>query len=151
MENLKLLQNQIDYLEEKIANIVSKLNSPIFTIPGIGKTTGASIISEIGNISNFSSATKLIAFAGLDPKLKESGTYQGRTPISKRGSKYLRGAIWYSAMVICRVNPEFKKQYTERRNKGKSHRYAITAAANKLTKIIYHVLKNNCPFDPELV
>jgi len=151
LENLKLLQNQIDFLEEKIAGIVSKLNSPLFTIPGIGKSTGASILSEIGNIQNFGSAVKLIAFAGLDPKLTESGTYQGRTPISKRGSKYLRNAIWYSAMVICRVNPTFKKQYTERRDKGRSHRYAVTAAANKLTKIIYHVLKNNCPFNPELV
>ena len=150
LENLRLLQKQIDYLEEKIERIVANLNSAIFTIPGIGKSTGASILSEIGSIDNFSSAIKLIAFAGLDPKLKESGTYQGRTPISKRGSKYLRNAIWYSAMVTCRVDSTFKKQYTERRNKGKSHRYAVTAAANKLTKIIYHVLKNNCPFNPEL-
>jgi len=151
LENLRLLQNQIDFLENKIVAIVSKFNSPIFTIPGIGKSTGASILSEIGSIDNFNSAIKLIAFAGLDPKLKESGIYQGRTPISKRGSKYLRNAIWYSAMVICRVDPKFKKHYTDRRNKGRSHRYAVTAAANKLTKIIYHVLKNNCTFNPELV
>lgn len=148
LARLKVFQEQIDFLENKIENIVSEFSSPIFTIPGIGKTTGAAILAEIGDIHSFSSAIKLIAFAGLDPKLKESGTYQGRTPISKRGSKYLRNAIWYSAMVACRVNEKFKRDYQDKRNKGKSHRYAVTAEANKLTRIIYHILKNNCSFDP---
>lgn len=147
LARLKVFQEQTDFLEGKIATLVQEFNSPIFSIPGIGSSTGAAIISEIGNINNFSSAVKLIAFAGLDPKLKESGTYQGRTPISKRGSKYLRNALWYSAMVTCRVEPTFKKEYQERREKGRSHRYAVTAAANKLTKIVYHILKNNCLFD----
>lgn len=147
---LKSLNEQIDFLDGKIAEMIGEFNSPLFSIPGIGKTTGAAILAEIGNINNFDSAIKLIAFAGLDPKLKESGTYQGRTPISKRGSKYLRNALWYSAMVLCRVDEKFKKQYQERKEKGKSHRYAVTAAANKLTKIVYHVLKNNCVYNPDL-
>lgn len=148
---LEELNSQIRYLEQEITEIVDSLNSPLFTIPGIGKTTGAMILAEIGDISKFSSAIKLIAFSGLDPKLKESGNYQGKTPISKRGSKYLRNAIWYSALTACRVEPSFKQKYQERREKGKSHKYAITAAANKLTKVIYHVLKNNCSFQPDLV
>lgn len=147
LARLKVFQEQTNFLERKIATLVQEFNSPIFSIPGIGPSTGAAIISEIGNINNFPSAVKLIAFAGLDPKLKESGTYQGRTPISKRGSKYLRNALWYSAMVTCRVEPTFNKEYKERREKGRSHRYAVTAAANKLTKIVYHILKNNCLFD----
>jgi len=147
---LKSLEEQITFLENEIEKIVSKMNTTLFSIPGIGKTTGAAILAEIGDINHFASAIKLIAFAGLDPKLKESGTYQGRTPISKRGSKYLRNALWYSAMVLCRVDDKFKKQYQERRKNGKSHRYAVTAAANKLTKIVYHVLKNNCLYDSKL-
>lgn len=150
LEQLKSLEGQIDFLDGKISEMINGFESPIFTIPGVGKTTGAAILSEIGDISHFDSAIKLIAFAGLDPKLKSSGTYQGRTPISKRGSKYLRGALWYSAMVLCRVNEKFHNQYQERRKLGKSHRYAVTAAANKLTKIVYHVLKNNCAYDPNL-
>ena len=148
---LKVFKEQVEKLENEIQLIAEKFDSKIFTIPGIGATTGAAILSEIGNIQNFSLAVKLIAFAGLDPKLKESGKYQGRTPISKRGSKYLRNAIWYSAMVACRVDDKFKKFYQDRRNKGKSHRYSVTAAANKLTKVIYHVLKNNCEYDSKLV
>jgi transposase len=147
---LKSLEGQINFLEDKIMAMADEFKSPIFTIPGIGKTTGAAILAEIGDISHFDSAIKLIAFAGLDPKLKESGTYQGRTPISKRGSKYLRNALWYSAMVLCRVDDKFKEQYQKRKKLGKSHRYAVTAAANKLTKIVYHVLKNNCVYDAKL-
>ncbi len=148
IENLRLVQRQIDSLEAKIEKMVASLNSPIFSIPGIGPSTGATILAEIGDIANFKSAVKLIAFAGLDPKLRESGSYQGRTPISKRGSKYLRNALWYSAMVACRVEPSFKRFYEKRRAKGKSHRYTVTAAANRLTKVVYHILKNNCTFDP---
>ena len=151
LTRLKVFKEQVEKLENEIQLIAEKFDSKIFTIPGIGATTGAAILSEIGNIQNFSLAVKLIAFAGLDPKLKESGKYQGRTPISKRGSKYLRNAIWYSAMVACRVDDKFKKFYQDRRNKGKSHRYSVTAAANKLTKVIYHVLKNNCEYDSKLV
>lgn len=147
---LKSLEEQINFLEGKISEMINELNSPLFTIPGIGKTTGAAMLAEIGNIHHFNSAIKLIAFAGLDPKLKSSGAYQGRTPISKRGSKYLRNALWYSAMVLCRVDEKFHKQYQDRRKLGKSHRYAVTAAANKLTKIVYHVLKNNCVYDSNL-
>jgi transposase len=147
---LKSLEEQISFLENEIEKIISGINTTLFSIPGIGKTTGAAILAEIGDIDHFDSAIKLVAFAGLDPKLKESGTYQGRTPVSKRGSKYLRSALWYSAMVLCRVNDKFKEKYQERRKSGKSHRYAITAAANKLTKIVYHVLKNNCVYDPNL-
>ena len=150
LTQLKSIEEQIDFLEGKIAEMVNELNSPLFTIPGIGKTTGAAILAEIGDINHFASAVKLIAFAGLDPKLKSSGTYQGRTPISKRGSKYLRSALWYSAMALCRVDEKFHKQYQDRKKLGKSHRYAVTAAANKLTKIVYHVLKNKCVYDPNL-
>jgi len=151
LTRLKVFKEQVEKLENEIQLIAEKFDSKIFTIPGIRATTGAAILSEIGNIQNFSLAVKLIAFAGLDPKLKESGKYQGRTPISKRGSKYLRNAIWYSAMVACRVDDKFKKFYQDRRNKGKSHRYSVTAAANKLTKVIYHVLKNKCEYDSKLV
>jgi len=151
LERLKVGKKQTDFIEERIDELVKNFDLNIFTIPGVGNTTGAVILSEIGDISKFSSSQKLIAFAGLDPKLKESGKYQGKTPISKRGSKYLRNALWSSAMVACRHNEKFKEDYKKRRDRGKTHRYAVTAAANKLTKIVYHILKNNVPFDSKLV
>lgn len=148
---LAMCQNQIKELEEKISEILKRFPEYIFTIPGIGQSTGASIMAEIGDINNFKSSIKLIAFAGLDPKLKESGKYRGRTPISKRGSKYLRSAIWQGSMVAARVNPMFKKIYQDKKDKGKSHKYAVTAVANKMTKVIYSVLKNNRSFKEQIV
>jgi len=148
---LKMCQEQVNNLETKIAELIKQFPKHIFSIPGIGQSTGASIMAEIGNINNFKSSVKLIAFAGLDPKLKESGRYQGRTPISKRGSKYLRSAIWQSSMVAARVNLMFKKIYQDKRNKGKSHKYAVTAVSNKMTKVIYSVMKNNRSFKEQIV
>jgi len=147
---LKMCKEQITDLEKKISKIVSQFPNHIFSIPGVGVSTGATILAEIGDINNFKSSIKLIAFAGLDPKLKESGKYQGRTPISKRGSKYLRNAIWQSAMVAARVDPMFKKIYQDKRDKGKSHKYAVTATANKMAKVIYSVLKNNRSFKEQV-
>ncbi|MBU4369704.1 IS110 family transposase [Patescibacteria group bacterium] len=149
---LKMCKEQITDLEQKISKIVNKFPGCkyIFSIPGVGQSTGATILAEIGDIGNFKSSIKLIAFAGLDPKLKQSGKYQGKTPISKRGSKYLRSAIWQSAMVAARVDPMFKKIYQDKRDKGKSHKYAVTATANKMTKVIYSVLKNNRPFKEQI-
>jgi len=151
INQLTKLNEQIEYLGQEIENIVDNLDSPVFTIPGVGKTTRAVILSEIGDIHRFPSAVKLIAFAGFDPKLKESGKHQGKTPISKRGPKYLRNAIWYSVLTACRVEPSFKHMYQQRRDKSKSHKHAVTAATNNLTKVIYHVLKNDCSFQSNLV
>lgn len=148
---LEMCQKQVSNLEVKIAELLKQFPKHIFSIPGIGPSTGAAIIAEIGDIDNFKSSVKLIAFAGLDPKLKESGKYQGKTPISKRGSKYLRNAIWQASMVAARVNPMFKKIYQDKRNKGKSHKYAVTATANKMSKVIYSVMKNNRPFKEQIV
>lgn len=148
---LKMCQEQVSSLEEKVAELLKQFPEHIFSIPGIGQSTGATIMAEIRDINNFQSSIKLIAFAGLDPKLKESGKYQGKTPISKRGSKYLRSAIWQASMVAARVNPMFKKIYQDKRNKGKSHKYAVTAVANKMTKVIYSILKNNRSFKEQIM
>ena len=148
---LKMCQEQIKDLEQNISEIVKQFPQHIFSIPGVGPSTGAAILAEIGDINNFKSSVKLIAFAGLDPKLKQSGKYQGKTPISKRGSKYLRSAIWQASMVATRVDPMFKRIYQDKRNKDKSHKYAVTAVANKMTKVIYSILKNKRSFKEQIL
>ena len=101
IEQIQMLQKQLDLLDIDISNIMEELNSPILSIPGIGTWLGAIIISEIGDISRFSSATKLLAFAGLDPSVRQSGNFNAtNTKISKRGSKHLRYAIHYAAELI---------------------------------------------------
>src|SRR5699024_10564493 len=101
IEQIQMLQKQLDLLDIDISNIMEELNSPILSIPGIGIWLGAIILSEIGDIARFSSATKLLAFAGLDPSVRQSGNFNAtNTKISKRGSKHLRYAIHYAAELI---------------------------------------------------
>jgi transposase len=154
---IKLIISQIDYLtnqlkelEKKISSLYQKLNLFLTTIPGIGPTTASSIISEIGNIANFKHpkgpATALVAFAGFDPKLCESGQYKGYAKMSKRGSKYLRKAIYQASFIASQRDPMFKAIYTKQRSRGKAHTVALTHVANKMIHVIWSVLKNNKPY-----
>ena len=117
IEQIQMLQKQIDLLDIDITNIMEKLDSPILSISGIG----VFIISEIGNISHFSSATKLLAFAGLNPSVRQSGNFNAtNTKISKRGSKHLRYAINYVAQLIIGNDDTFYQYYTTKLAQGKS-------------------------------
>ena len=148
IERIKHLEEQIDKLNQEIEKLVLT-DSPIFTIPGISLITGSSVLAEIGDITTFKSSDQLIAFAGIDPKLRESGQWQGKTPISKRGPRYLRRAIFQASIVAIRVSPMFKAIYQRQRERGKPHKYSVMAVSNKLTRVIYSVLKNNKPFQEE--
>ena len=115
---------------------------------GIGYNLGSVIISEIGNISKFSNPKKLLAYAGLDPSVRQSGNFNASsTRISKRGSKHLRYAIYTAASLIIFNNDTFYEYYTSKRAKGKSYRNAICHVSNKLVRVIFKVLSENIPFD----
>lgn len=147
IEQIQMLQKQLDLLDIDISNIMDELNSPILSIPGIGTWLGAIIISEIGNISRFSSATKLLAFAGLDPSVRQSGNFNAtNTKISKRGSKHLRYAIHYAAELIIWNDDTFYQYYTTKLAQGKSYLNAIGHVAHKLTRVIFKLLTTNTTF-----
>ena len=147
IEQIQMLQKQLDLLDIDISNIMDELNSPISSIPGIGTWLGAIIISEIGDISRFSSATKLLAFAGLDPSVRQSGNFNAtNTKISKRGSKHLRYAIHYAAEIIIWNDDTFYQYYTTKLAQGKSYLNAIGHVAHKLTRVIFKLLTTNTTF-----
>lgn len=147
IEQIQMLQKQIDLLDIHISNIMEELKSPISSIPGIGIWLGAIIISEIGDIHRFSSATKLLAFAGLDPSVRQSGNFNAtNTKISKRGSKHLRYAIHYAAELIIWNDDTFYQYYTTKLAQGKSYLNAIGHVAHKLTRVIFKLLTTNTTF-----
>ena len=147
INQLNLLETQMKSIDNDIKQIMDEINSPILTIPGIGYTLGAIIVSEIGDISRFSNPSKLLAFAGLDPSVKQSGNFNAsNTRISKRGSKYLRYAIYRAAFLIIWNNEQFYNYYTAKRAEGKPHRNALGHVSGKLVKVIYKVLSDNIPF-----
>lgn len=147
IEQIQMLQKQIDLLDIEITKIMESLNSPILSIPGIGNWLGSIIISEIGDITRFSSATKLLAFAGLDPSVRQSGNFNAsNTKISKRGSKHLRYAINRAAQIIIWNDDTFYQYYITKLAQGKSYLNAIGHVSHKLTRVIFKLLTTNTTF-----
>ena len=148
IKQLRLYQKQIKDIDLSIMTLMEILNSPILSIPGVGYTLGAMIISEIGDIKRFSNPTKLLAFAGLDPVIKQSGNFQADTmKISKRGSTYLRYAIYRVAFLIIYNNETFHNYYLTKRSQGKNHRVALGHVCNKLVRVIFKILTDEIPFN----
>lgn len=149
VEQINFLEKQLVELEEQIVLLLSQTNGVITTIPGIGEVLGAVIIGEIGDISRFDEPGKLVAFAGLDATVKQSGEFNGtRNRLSKRGSPYLRRAIWLAASRAAFCDPILSEYYQSLRVRGKHHLTAISAVARKMCNIIFAILKENRPYEP---
>lgn len=133
---------ELDVVLEKLTR-----DSPISTIPGIGPVCGAGILGEIGDIGHFEDASKLLAFAGCDPSVFESGEYIGsRAHLSKRGSPYLRWYLWIAADRARRFDPVLRAYYEKKRSEGKCHKVAVSAIVRKLCSIIFAVLRDKKPY-----
>ena len=151
IEQINFIDEQLTGLEAEISRLLLEVNQVITTIIGIGNTLGAVIVSEIGDISRFDSAPKLVAFAGLDVSVKQSGEFLGtQNKISKRGSPYLRRAIWTAANRAAFADPVLCEYYKSLRARGKHHMTAIGAVARKLCNIIFAVMRDNRPYTPAL-
>ncbi len=147
---LELYEEQIDSVEIKIDQMMKLIDSKIMSIPGIGDTLGPIILGEIGSIYRFSNVKKLIAFAGLDPVVSQSGRFANMSgPISKRGSPLLRQALFLAANVARQNDGNLKQFYDKKRSEGKHHYSALNAVAAKLLRIVYWVLKNNKEFQTQ--
>lgn len=150
IEQITFIEKQVKETESEISRFMEKLNSPVTTITGIGSVTGAAIISEIGDISKFDSPKKLVAFAGIDASVSQSGEFEAtHNVMSKRGSPYLRKAIFQAALVAAFKDPVLSAYYQKKKAEGKHHLTCIGAVSRKLCYIIYAVLKNNQPYVPK--
>ena len=150
MEQILFLEKQIAELEQQISTLLRQAASFITTIPGIGDTLGAIIISEIGDIHRFDAPGKLVAFAGLDVKVNQSGEFMGtKNKISKRGSPYLRRAIWLAAGRAAFCDPILSEYYQSLRARGKHHLTAVGAVARKLCNIIFAILRENRSYEAD--
>lgn len=148
IEQLDLMKKQINNIDNDIKNIMISLDSPILSIPGISYNLGSIILSEIGDINRFSCPKKLLAYAGLDPSVRQSGNFNANTTrISKRGSKHLRYAIQRASSLIIWNNNVFYQYYTSKMSTGKSHNNAIGHVSNKLIRVLFKVLTENIPFN----
>ena len=147
IEQISFIQNQVSDVENEIEVLLEKLNSPITTIPGIGSVNAATILGEIGDIRRFSNPSKLVAYAGLDASVSQSGEYESTyNHMSKRGSPYLRRALFQSALRAEFCDPVFSNYYQKKISEGKHHLVATNAVARKLCHTIFAVLTKNEPY-----
>lgn len=151
IEQIRFIEAQVSDVETEIKTVLHKIDSPITTVPGIGDINGAVILGEIGDISRFSNASKLAAYAGIDASVSQSGDFQSsNNRMSKRGSPYLRKALFQAALVAAFHDPVFSAFYQKKRSEGKHHLTAIGAVARKLCNTIFAVLKYNTPYIPQI-
>jgi transposase len=147
IEQINFLEKQLDDLNKEITRFLAQTNSVITTIPGVGSVLGAAIVSEIGDIERFDAPSKLVAFAGLDASVSQSGEFTGtRGKLSKRGSPHLRRAIWMAASRACFCDETLSAYYQSLRARGKHHLTAVSAVARKMCNIIFVILKENRPY-----
>ncbi len=140
---------QVKQLDEAITGLMQE-HQLILSVPGVGPILGAAILGEIGDIGRFENAKKLRAYAGLDATVYQSGIFEGsRARLSKRGSPYLRRALWLAAGTVRLHDPVLKSYYERLIARGKHPKQAQAAVASKLCSIIFAVLSKNQPYDPD--
>lgn len=153
IEQIRSLESSVDIFDTEIARLLSGFDTQLTTITGIGPTLAAVILSEIGgDIRRFSSSAKLAAYAGVDPTVKQSGDFSGtRMKMSKRGSPYLRRAIWLASTVAAFKDPAIHALYEHKRTEGKDHMTVIGHICRKMISIIFAVLRDNTPYVPAVI
>lgn len=143
--------DKINPIDKQISTIIKELNPRMLSIPGLGEISAATILSEFGDIKNFSSPAKMLAFAGLEPSVIESGTLSSNGKMVKHGSSHLRYSIMNTALIILKYSPTFYDYYLKKRSEGKCHRVALSHVCKKLIRVIYSLEKYNNDFDPSLL
>ncbi len=144
---IEQLDSSIEQIESEIINIMNLYDFKTTSIPGIGVISAASIISEFEDFSKFDNPAQMLAFAGLEPAIYQSGTQQSYGHMVKRGSSYLRETLMNVIPYVMNYNSIFYAFYLKKRNEGKPHRVALTHLVKKLIRIIYHLETKNISFD----
>ncbi|HHX70533.1 MAG TPA: IS110 family transposase [Gallicola sp.] len=148
IQQIEMYTAQLAEVESSIQDIMNKIDSVIKTVPGIGSLNGAMIIGEIGDINRFEKTCQLLAYAGLDSSVYQSGNFTAaRTRMSKRGSKLLRYALINAAWQITLHNKTFKDYYDLKISQGRRHYNALGHVAHKLVRVIHKMMTDNVAFN----
>lgn len=147
----KSLVKEIDTLEKEISRLIEEVHPHYMSVPGIGPISAAVIYSEYGNISNFSNPGQMLAFAGIEPGINESGTESHGGRMVKRGSSLLRYVLINCCLPLIRFDMTFAAYYAKKRGEGKPHRVASTHVAKKLVRVIYALEKQGVDYNVQML
>lgn len=150
---LKTLEKKLEYIENKVNDLL--LSDPgleesvklLETIPGFGRRTSCGLLAEMPNVNQFNNSKQVVAFYGLNPSIRKSGTsVNSRGKISKKGSPTLRTQLYLPALTAMRCNPVIKRHAENLRARGKNGKTIVIACMRKLLEIAYGILKHREPF-----
>ena len=147
----KSLVKEIGALETEINNLIEEIHPHYMSIPGIGPISAAVIYSEYGDLSNFSTPAQMLAFAGIEPGINESGTESHGGRMVKHGSSQLRYVLINCCLPLIRFDMTFAAYYAKKRAEGKPHRVALTHVAKKLVRVIYALERQGTDFNPQKI
>ncbi len=147
--SIEMLEKTVEHIRKRVQDRTDRdLKKLLMTIPGIGETIAATLIAEIETVERFSDANKLVAYAGLDPRVRQSGVSLNRnTKLTKRGSPYLRQSVYIAAYIAARFDPELKEYCDKKRKEGKRYKEATVATARKILYRVYAVWKRGTPYE----
>lgn len=144
---IQILDEEIAEIEERILSHMQELHSTLQSIPGISFRLAAVIEAEIGDFQRFSSPDKILAFAGLSPTTYQSGKFTSQNAVmEKRGSRYLRHALFFAAHLVGRFSTTFATYLKKKRDEGKHYFVALSHVAKKLVRVIFHLHKSGESF-----
>ena len=145
---IRELDTEISEIENQIQSIMKELHSPITTIPGVGFRMAAMILAEVGDFTRFASPDKLLAYAGMSPSTYQSGQLKNCYPhMEKRGSRYLRYALYNATKYVCLWDPTFSAYLAKKLTEGKHYNVALSHASKKLVRLIYAMEKIRRPYN----
>ena len=144
---IRELDTEISEIENQIQSIMKELHSPITTIPGVGFRMAAMILAEVGDSTRFASPDKLLAYAGMSPSTYQSGQLKNCYPhMEKRGSRYLRYALYNATKYVCLWDPTFSAYFAKKLTEGKHYNVALSHASKKLVRLIFAMEKSRQPY-----
>lgn len=147
LAQLELLDDQRKQIDQAITQLMQQIPQHITSIPGVGPVTGAAILAEIGDIQRFENVDKLVAYAGIDASVYQTGQFEAsEAHMSKRGSPYLRHALWLASTAALLHDESLKAYYQKKRDDGKHHGTVLGAVCRKLLSRIFVVLKEQRPY-----
>lgn len=148
VSQIEFLQTQVEQVDAALAALLTQVPQHLTTIPGLGLVTAATVLGEIGDVTRFATLEKLVAYAGIDATVHQSGQFNAtQMHMSKRGSPYLRRALWLSAFVASQHDAELQTYYERKRAEGKHHNTVVGAICRKLLARIFVVLKEQRPYE----
>lgn len=146
---IEVLTAEINEVDAEIKKIIDESGTTLTTIPGLSYVTVSAILAEVGDFSNFENPDKVLAFAGMSPSTYQSGQLTNcYSHMEKRGSKYLRHALYIATKYVCHWDKTFADYLAKKRAEGKHYNVALSHAGKKLVRLIFALEKTHQAYQP---